>query len=242
MKALLFAVMVLLGVEGAWAEEPPAGAEATDAEATDGSFFRFQIDNRYEDWDSIPALVAFPDSHEPESFTRESFGRELEVLPLREARHWRDGGTALGEVKIVRDERGIYLYASTHQAMADDLSLFLYLHPRRDAARGADARGADAPANRLTLELVPQTQRAPGLVVLWEKEAEPVVIGRVASGGFFLEAEIRAEALLPYLERAPELSYFDLTTCYFDRSSLSYEEFYFASPSFAEVPTPNALF
>jgi len=210
------------------APTPSAGESPT----LSSGFFRFRIDNRYEDWDAIPVLAAFPTGYRPGSFTLERFGRELEVLPIGESRHWRDGGTALSEVKIVRDERALYLYLSTHQAIADNLSVFLYLH----------GPGGRARENRLTLELVPETARAPGLVVLWEKGEDPFVVGRLASGGFFLEAEVRNDVLLPYLEQVPDLSYFDLTTCYFDRSALTYEEFYFGSPRFAEIPAPGSLF
>ena len=68
------------------------------------------------------------------------------------------------------------------------------------------------------------------------------MVGRAASGSFFLEAEVLNEVLLPYLDLEPGLSYFDLTSCYFDRGRLSYEEFYFATTSFEEIPTPDALF
>jgi hypothetical protein len=202
------------------------------APAPPAGFFRFRMDNRYDDWDAIPPLAVFPADFQPGSFSRERFGRPMEVLALSQARHWRQGGTALSEMKIVRDERGIYLYVSTQEAISENLSLFLYLQSRAGGTQ----------ENRLTLELVPQTPTSPGLVVLWEKDEEPVVVGRAASGTFFLEAEVLNEVLLPYLESVPELSYFDLTSCYFDRGQLFYEEFYFASPSFSEIPTPQSLF
>ena len=193
---------------------------------------RVRIDHRYERWETVPALLVFPADHRPTSFTRERVGGELEVLPIGESRRWGTGGTPVHEVKVVRDQGTTYLYLSTHEAISEDVSIFLYFH----------ASGSGAVPNRLTLELSPRRTGSPGLVVLWQENQEPVMIGELATGSFFLEARVADPVLLPHLESLPGLSYFDLTSCYFDRRELAYEEFYFGSLEFAQIATVGTSF
>jgi hypothetical protein len=211
--------------------EKPAVAEA----AAERGFFRFQIDNRYEDWEAIPTFLSFPADHSIPSFTREQFGGEFEVLPISQSRHWQAGGSALNEIKVVNNLQDVYLYLSTHTALSADLSVFLYFHNNRNLRR----LGAE---NQFTLELVPSRAEEPGLVVLWEKDRKPVVVGKLASGSFFLEARIEKELLFDLLFARPEITFFDLTTSFFDRQELTYEEFYIASLTLAEIPTEKTIY
>ncbi|MCK5008477.1 MAG: hypothetical protein KAR73_13890, partial [Spirochaetales bacterium] len=82
----------------------------------------------------------------------------------------------------------------------------------------------------------------PGLVVLWEKDRKPVVVGKLASGSFFLEARIEKELLFDLLYARPEITFFDLTTSFFDRQELTYEEFYIATVALAEIPTEKTIY
>jgi hypothetical protein len=198
-------------------------------------FFRFQIDNQYEDWESIPTFLAFPADHTLPSFTREQYGGEFEVLPIGQSRHWRTGGSALNEIKVVDNLQDVYLYLSTHSALSADLSVFLYFHSDRNLRR----LGAE---NQFTLELVPSRAEEPGLVVLWEKDRKPEVVGKLASGSFFLEARIEKELLFDLLSAKPEITFFDLTTSFFNRQELTYEEFYIASVRLAEIPTEKTIY
>jgi hypothetical protein len=197
--------------------------------------FRFQIDNQYEDWEVIPTFLSFPADHTLPSFTREQYGGEFEVLPISRSRHWRTGGSALNEIKVVDDLQAVYLYLSTHSALSADLSVFLYFHNDRNLRR----LGAE---NQFTLELVPSRAEEPGLVVLWEKDRKPVVVGKLASGSFFLEAVIEKALLFDLLSARPEITFFDLTTSFFNRQELTYEEFYIASVTLAEIPTERTVY
>jgi hypothetical protein len=207
---------------------------ATEVPAKRG-FFRFQIDNQYEDWEAIPTFLAFPADHTLPSFTRERYGGEFEVLPISQSRHWRTGGSALNEIKVVNNLQDVYLYLSTHSALSVDLSVFLYFHSDSNLRR----RGAE---NQFTLELVPSRAEEPGLVVLWEKDRKPEVVGKLASGSFFLEARIEKALLFDLLSARPEITFFDLTTSFFNRQELTYEEFHIASVRLAEIPTEKTIY
>ncbi|MEE9307998.1 MAG: hypothetical protein V3V57_10795 [Spirochaetia bacterium] len=198
-------------------------------------FFRFQIDNQYEDWAAIPTFLSFPADHTLPSFTREQYGGKFEVLPISQSRRWPTGGSALNEIKVVDNLQAIYLYLSTHSALSADLSVFLYFHNDRNLRR----LGAE---NQFTLELAPSRAEEPGLVVLWEKDRKPVVVGKLASGSFFLEARIEKELLFDLLYARPEITFFDLTTSFFDRQELTYEEFYIATVALAEIPTEKTIY
>jgi hypothetical protein len=219
---------------------PEAPAEPTvpaEAAATVGQrgFFRFRIDNQYEDWEAIPAFLSFPPDRPLSSFTREQYGGQFEVLPIAQSKHWGRQGTAISEIKVVNNLESIYLYVSTYSAISSNVSIFLYFQTEQNLRR----RGA---TNRFTLELLPAKAEEPGLVVLWEKERKPTIVGRLASGSFFLEAEIDKNLLYDIEAAKPEITFFDLTTSYFDRQELTYEEFYVASVPLAGIPTEKTLY
>ena len=227
---------------GTGAPEPPAApaapapaAPTAAAGVEERGFFRFQIDNQYEDWEAIPVFMSFPPDRPLSSFTREQYGGQFEVLPIGQSKHWGADGTAINEIKVVNNLESIYLYISTYSAISTDVSVFLYLHTEQNLRR----RGA---TNRFTLELLPEKAEEPGLVVLWEKDREPMIVGSLASGSFFLEAEIDKKLLYDIEVAKPAITFFDLTTSYFDRQELAYEEFYVASVPLSGIPTENTLY
>jgi hypothetical protein len=222
---------------GATAEAAPAvsgPAAPAPALGTPG-YFRFSIDNRYDDWEAIPTLLSFGADFRPLTFGRERYGRSQEVLPLTQSLCWRKAGTALGEVRAVSDPRAVYLYVATTTGIADGLSIYLYLRPGTVAA-------AQGQANRFTVELVPARGTEPGLVVLWEKGRKPQIVGELASNSFFMEARIDKARLGRLLLSDPEIGFCDLTTSFFDRTAMTYEEFYYRSLSLAEIPTLETLY
>jgi len=214
---------------------PPQAAARLREGETERGFFRFQIDNQYEDWEAIPTFLSFPADHSLPSFTRERYGGKFEVLPISKSRRWPTGGSALNEIKVVENLQEVYLYLSTHSALSAELSVFLYFHNDRDLGR----LGAE---NRFTLELAPSRAAEPGLVVLWEKDRKPVVVGKLASGSFFLEARIEKELLFDLLSARPEITFFDLTTSFFDRREMTYEEFYIATVALADIPKEKTIY
>lgn len=212
-----------------------ASAPAAAAPGAERGFFRFQIDNQYEDWEAIPTFLSFPSDRTLTSFTREQYGGAFEVLPIDQSRHWDSGGTSVNEIKAVNNLDNVYLYISTHTALSPNVSVFLYFHSDQNLRR----TGA---TNRFTLELLPAKAEEPGLVVLWERERKPVIVGTLASGSFFLEASIDKNLLYDIEVAKPEITFFDLTTSYFDRQELAYEEFYIASVPLAGIPTEQTLY
>ena len=223
------------------AETARAGARAAAAQPVPAApsakrgVFRFRIDNQYDDWEAIPTFLSFPADRTLPSFTREQYGGDFEVLPIDQSRHWGSAGTALNEIKVVNNLEAVYLYISTHTALSPNVSIFLYFHSDRDLRRA----GA---TNDFTMELVPAKATEPGLVVLWERERKPVIVGTLASGSFFLEAKIDKDLLYDIQAAKPEITFFDLTTSYFDRQELAYEEFYIASIPLAGIPTEQTLY
>lgn len=205
---------------------------AAEMQVDSGAGKSILIDNSYEDWETVPFLAGFAEYFAPLSFTREEYGRDFQSLPLESAKYWQSGGTALSEIKAVAAADRLYLFASTRSAIAENLSIFLYIHSRAESGR----------ENSVTLELIPASAYEPGLVVLWERGREPRLVGRLFSGSFFLEAEIDLAPVRQALSRtfavspSPEDLRVDLTSCYFDRGSLSYEEFFFSSLSLMDVP------
>jgi hypothetical protein len=221
-----------------YAPIPPGAAAGPAGPAPAGpekEFFRFQIDNRYEDWEAIPVFLSFPADRTLPSFTREQYGGAFEVLPIEQSRHWASGGTSLNEIKVVNNIESVYLYISTHSALSPNVSVFLYFHTDQNLRRS----GA---TNRFTLELLPAKAEEPGLAVLWEKERKPVIVGTLASGSFFLEARIDKNLLYDIEVAKPQITFFDLTTSFFDRQELAYEEFYIASIPLAGIPTERTLY
>jgi hypothetical protein len=221
------------------AEEPaPAAVAAPTAPAAPAAAMAgaagpgISIDNSYQDWEAVPFLAGFAESFAPASFTREEYGKSFQALPLADARHWPSGGTALSEIKAVSARESLYIFTSTRSAIADSLSFFLYIQSAAETGR----------ENSVTLELVPASAYEPGVVVLWERGRPPRLAGRLFSGSFFLEAEIDLapvrQALARTLSVSPEPGNLrvDLTSCYFDRGGLIYEEFFFSSLSLQDVP------
>lgn len=202
-----------------------AAAPLTAAKQPERAVPAISIDNRYQDWEAVPALRSFT-GYEPASFTREQYGAGLRVLPLGQAKYWQKAGTALGELKAIENGTNLYFFLSTSSAIAEGLSAFLYFQDPKDPEG----------ENRVTVELVPAAAGKEGLAVLWEKDRSPLPAGTLASGSFFLEAALSAATLYSALVSRPEFVSFDLTTCYFDRNSLSYEEFYFATVALKDIP------
>ncbi len=236
--------------EGRLLRRPPAAAAAAQGGAAALPAPAIRVDRRYEDWEPIPSLAAFSGFFEPASFTRESV-RGWEVLPLVHSRYWRAGGTQLNEIKVLIDAREIYFFISTQSAISDRLSIFIYFQDRPGepaavsgepgAASAGGAAASGGARNRVTLELVPADAELPGVVLLWKRgegaAAKPQPVGRLLSGDFFIEGRVSRRLLEDALGQAvgPQ-TFFDLTTCYFERSTGVYEEFYFTSVHLRDIP------
>ena len=210
----------------------PSAAGTTQGGATSfASELGLAIDNDFADWEAIPALRSFTD-YSPKTFLREQIGGGRLELPLAQSRFWQKAGTGLFELKIVDNGSNLYLYVSTRSAMAEGLSLYLYFRDPRDKIG----------ENRVTVELLPAVGEKAGLVALWVKGHGPVAAGTLASGVFFLEASLDKATIFGALASGPQAGFLELSSAYHDRSSLSYEEFYYARLALKDLPTPDTLF
>jgi hypothetical protein len=221
----------LAGFPQAGSEQaPPSGLEAGAAGASRGQL-GLAIDNDFADWEAIPVLRSFAD-YTPRTFLREQIGGGRIELPLEQSRYWQKAGTGLYELKIVDNGPNLYLFLSTRSAMAEGLSIYLYFQDAQDREG----------ENRVTVELLPATGTKAGLVALWVKGHGPVAAGTLASGVFFLEAALDKATIYGALASGPQGGSLELTTGFHDRSSLSYEEFYYTRLALKDLPTPDTLF
>ncbi len=213
-----------------FSQAPGPGSQGTAAGAPGGEL-GLAIDNDFADWEAIPVLRSFAD-YTPRTFLREQIGGGRIELPLEQSRYWQKAGTGLHELKIVDNGPSLYLYVSTRSAMAEGLSIYLYFQDPQDR------KGE----NRVTVELLPATGNKAGLVALWVKGHGPVAAGTLASGVFFLEAALDKATIYGALASGTQGGFVELTTGYHDRSSLSYEEFYYTRLALKDLPTPDTLF
>ena len=209
----------------------PAAAPAAAQRDSSRSELGFRIDGDFADWEAIPVLRSFTD-YQPRTFSRERIGGGRLELPLEQSRYWQKGGTALSELKLVDNGSSLYLFLSTHSAMAEGLSLYLYFRNLRDPEG----------ENRVTVELLPAAGEKPGLAALWVRERAPAAVGVLASRGFFLEAALDKAAIYGALASPAAEAWLELTTGFHDRSALAYEEFYYLKLALREVPTPDTLY
>jgi hypothetical protein len=184
-----------------------------------------RIDNQYQDWEAIPTVASFAE-YQPATFSRERYGSESRVLSLREARFWQKAGTSLAELKAAVEGETLFLFLATRSAISEGLSIFLYFHDPKDAPG----------ANRVTVELQPAAKGTDGLVALWVKGKSPVSAGALASGSFFLEASLDLSLIEKALISRLELAEIELSTCYRDRNTLSYEEFFYTTLRLKDIP------
>ncbi len=213
------------GQAGAFPPKAPAPTSAYGGE------LGLAIDNDFADWESIPVLRSFAD-YSPTTFLREQIGGGRLELPIGQSRFWQKGGTGLYELKIVDNGPNLYLYLSTRSAMAEGLSVYLYFRDPKDRAG----------ENRVTVELLPAVGEKAGLAALWVKGHGPVTVGALASGVFFLEAALDKASIYSALASPPQVGYLELSSAFHDRSSLSYEEFYYTRLAMKDLPTPETLF
>jgi hypothetical protein len=190
-----------------------------------------RIDNDYSDWEAIPVFRDFT-GYSPATFRRELIGGARQELPLEQARFWKRGGTRIAELKLVDNGPSLYVFLSTHSAMAEGLSFYLYFRSPQDLEG----------ENQVTVELLPAMAGSEGLAALWVKGREPAAAGTLASGAFFLEAALDKAQVLGALPPLKTACWLELTAGYHDRASLAYEEFYYARFALGELPTPETLF
>ncbi|MBN1410041.1 MAG: hypothetical protein JW969_04300 [Spirochaetales bacterium] len=189
------------------------------------------INNDYSEWKKVFNLASFSPSYNPVYFNEEKNG-VITTLTIDKAQYWAWGGTLLKEFKAVYKGDSICFYISTQNRMARGLIFYFYLY--KDRNKGNE--------NTYTLE-IPFTDYTEKKILLWEYgEKATRSAGIFISNGTKLEGRIDINALPPDMaDNLTERYSFDLTTCYYEKSTGTYEEFFFTTVYFKDIPKENEL-
>ncbi len=183
-----------------------------------------RVDNSYLDWQDVPAVARFGEQYDPYYFSKESAGRR-ETLTVDRSVYWKRGGTQLREIKGVLTDDGLYLYIGTQAMFAPEVSIFGYVHLGRQPGQ----------LNRYTLELLPSRRKDGGFVALWSQDGRAVEAGELVNSSSSLEGRIDLARIPPDLASAAGQISIDVTTCYHEAASGTYEEFYFTTLYLADL-------
>ena len=177
-------------------------------------------------------LLSFSRSYDPVVFTKESRGG-FSVQPIASSHSWTLAGTHITALNARIDQGTLSLSLTTADGFSPDVSYFFYAFAERTAGTPA----------AFTLELRPRALPDRGACILWQRAADssggsapPRIFGSVKVEGntATLEASLAGEPpdLVQALSAATS---FDLTSCWFDKPSGTYEEFYFATVAAADI-------
>jgi len=168
------------------------------------------------------AAASFADSFKPSTFTLKK-DAVSGVYPISNSQFWGKGGTKLVYFKIldIKNEKiGLQVYSD--EGFSKNLSFFLYiyLHP------------INKKENTYTLEVKPLFKESRnGFIILWKKgEKKPLIIGSVNTNGSAMNGEIDLNRLPFSIDDIEKTNLtIDLSSCWFDSSNNSYEEFFLSS-------------
>jgi hypothetical protein len=216
------------------AQEPPAasletaaapgggGEQAEPATATVSAESPALVERAQK---AVP-LAIFSDDYDPGIFTRESDG-EFAVLPLSDSIAWNLAGLRIAEIDGSVTKNTLTFSLSVAGGFSDDVSYFLYVFPNRAAGR----------ENRFTLELRVPSSGDRGACILWERSSPaPSLLGAVKITGPTCAFTVGFEQVpLELLTEIGDTPTVDLTACWYNRLSRSYEEFYYTTFSLADL-------
>lgn len=206
----------------------PGTDESPDTEETP----LITIDNDFTDWEKIPLLARFSSYYNPYYYNLELNGA-LEVRKIEDSFYWRHNGTQLDLIKALAVPNMLYFYITTQSAIAEGLIIFLYIYKNREQKK----------VNTYTLELSINPGLQDGEIYLWETGKDAVVhAGSIEVSPKAIECSVNISALPEplYTELLKEYS-FDLTTCFYEKATGMYEEFYFTTIYPKDIPAPGDL-
>ena len=170
------------------------------------------------------ASASFSDSFRPSTFTRKR-GTESGVYPISNSEFWGKDGTRPAYFKVMdKKNNKIGIQAYSEKGFSKSLSYFLYLYLNRSKET----------ENTYTVEVKPVFKKSKnGFIVLWEKgKKKPLVIGSVSTEGSFMNGEIDLMKIpfnVTYSDIKKSNITIDLTSCWFNLTKNSYEEFFLST-------------
>ncbi len=196
-----------------------------------------EIDGDFSDWDNIPYIASFSWSFNPVYFTRELNGN-IANYNIDSAYFWKKDGSHIRGIKAYIDNEALYLYIENHSNYSENLSMYMYIYPRRK----------DNVENDFTIEIIPATEfeisenQDKGGVVLWENGvSRPVNIGLLRNSFYNMEFSIPIEELPKSLIGSFGTLSFDLTTCVSEPDTGIFEEFFFTAIYVKDIPRVDDL-
>ena len=185
------------------------------------------IDNDFSDWEGIQEIARFYSYYNPYYYNQEVNGN-AEQKKIEDSFYWGYNGTRLKEIKAAIESNTLYFYFSTYSPIAEGLILFFYLYQYRDRNT----------INLYTLEMTIDIDSHSGKIFLWDATREEIIeAGTVAVSPRSLECAIHIDAFPQALQTIFITRYScDLTTCFYEKSSGLYEEFYFTTIYFKDIP------
>jgi len=192
----------------------------------------FTIDNDYSEWENIPDIARFSSFYNPYYFNKE-YNKNSEVQKIENSLYWGYNGTNLRQIKIVFHSPALYFYNSFESPIAEGLIIFLYLYKDRQ----------EEEKNKYTLEFNMHPVTGNGKILLWEKGKNfSSLVGFIAVNPRNLEGSLDINALPGDLQPDFMKEYsFDLTTCYFEKRSGMYEEFFFTTIYCKDIPNLESI-
>jgi hypothetical protein len=190
-----------------------AASTATTATATNATVAAVPV--------VISQIAQFQLNYTPAIFTRE-LDSGFTVLPIEDSGYWNRNGTRIASISGGISSTTIELELKSASGFSTNVSYFLYLFPSR-------ILGQD---NQFTVEIIPVIQgQQGGVALLWEKgKTEPFFFGTLWVEGPILRVTADLSSMPEDLRSfSVPGSSADVTSCYFDESTKTYEEYFYTT-------------
>ncbi len=190
------------------------------------------LDSDPSEWQHVPNIATFTRQFNPFYFNKEYKG-ETKSLPISESVFWGYDGTRIKEVKSLITPSTVYFYVSTFSPVANGLIFFMYLHKGRESGM----------ENEYTLEVSVNDLSGSGDLLLWSfGNTTPTVVGKSRYDTNIVEFELAISSLPEQLRNTLVKFYsLDLTSSFFDRNKGFYEEFFYTTIWFRDIPSEEDL-
>jgi hypothetical protein len=176
---------------------------------------------------TLAPIATFSSTYDPSLFSRESV-EGFRILPIAESRAWIKTGTRIASVRGTLDSSGLKLLLNIPNGLSSSVSYFLYVFGVRELGT----------ENSLTLEIQPLARDEGGACILWHKGFAPRLLGAVKNSATSVELEVATDELASAgLADSGQNTTVDLTACWYDRSTATWEEFYYTTFPLSAIDT-----